>query len=345
MRRVLEIEAFLLAARGLPVVDVRSPGEFASGHITGAVNVPLFTDAERAEVGTAYVQQSREVAVDRGLEIVGPKMAGLAREMRQLVGANGELLMHCWRGGMRSGSMAWLAETVGLKVSVLEGGYKVYRRWVLQQFETARPVRVVAGLTGSGKSVILRALRERGEAVLDLEKLAHHKGSAFGSLGEAPQPTQEQFENDLSAEWSALAEGAVVWMEDESRNIGRCLVPEGLWRSKQAGVFEVIELPEEERVRHLCDVYASYEPEGLKASINVIGKRLGGVRHAEALAAVDAGQWARVCGLVLGYYDRTYARSVEQVPAERLRRHSFEKLEPSAIAEALCQTPLLQPSA
>ncbi len=337
MPEILDIETFLDRARGVTVVDVRSPAEFTQGHIHGAVNVALFSDAERAEIGTCYLQQGGRVAVMLGLERIGPRMAEFGARLTALANdSGGELLMHCWRGGMRSASAAWLAETLGVRVATLYGGYKYFRRWVIESTGHGRRVHVVAGLTGTGKTCVIQALAAHGESVIDLEKLASHKGSAFGDLGEAKQPTQEHFENMLALEWRAQPTNAPVWLEDESRNIGRCSLPEALWQAKQAGIFHVIELPEEARLMHLCEVYSGHPPEVLTARIESIRKRLGGERTSAAIASVHAGDTKEACRLVLAYYDRCYRESAGNVPPGRVRRYSFDLLDPAAMAETLC---------
>jgi tRNA 2-selenouridine synthase len=343
MPETLDIESFLNRTCSVPIVDVRSPGEFAQGHIPGAVNIPLFSDAERAEIGTLYVQQGRHPAVLMGLSRIGPRLAELGEQLvAHAKGGDGnraeggELLLHCWRGGMRSASVAWLAETLGCRVSMLVGGYKSYRRWAIDSMGRGRQVHVVAGLTGSGKTVVLPALAARGESIIDLEKLAHHKGSAFGDLGEEQAPTQEQFENDLAMAWRNTRPGAPVWMEDESRNIGKCLLPEVFWQFKKAGVFHVLELPEDARLQHLVETYSGHPADDLIARIEILRKRLGGERTAAAVHAVRTGEFKEACRLILGYYDRSYRGALLTVPPERLRVFHFDELDPTAIAEALC---------
>jgi tRNA 2-selenouridine synthase len=345
MPATLDIESFLDRARSVTVADVRSPGEFFKGHIPGAASVPLFSDAERAEIGTTYVQQGRKPAVLLGLARVGPRMAELGARLTDLADASGgELLIHCWRGGMRSASVAWLAETLGIRPATLVGGYKSFRRWAIDTTGRGREINVVAGLTGTGKTRVIHALAARGENIIDLEKFAHHKGSAFGDLGEEPQPTQEQFENELAMAWRNTRHDSPVWLEDESRNIGRCSLPETLWQSKQAGRFHVIELPDDARLSHLCEVYSGHPQEVLAARIDCIRKRLGGDRTSAAIDAVRAGDIKEATRLVLAYYDRCYRESVERVSPDRLRRFSFHHLDPAAIVEALCAPSSLQNS-
>jgi tRNA 2-selenouridine synthase len=336
---ILPIDEFLARAAKTPVVDVRTPAEFAQGHIPGAVNVPLFSDEERAEVGTAYKQRSRREAVKIGVGHVGPRMNELADRIFGLADpAGGEVLMHCWRGGMRSGGVAWLMEAFGCRVATLKGGYKAFRRWVLESFEIEREIRVVSGLTGTGKTEILLELEKLGEQVIDLEGLARHKGSAFGALGEAPPPTQPQFENQLAVLWRATDPQRPVWLEDESRMIGRAVLPDALWEQKRAGFYEVVELPDEERVQHLCKVYAGFPAEELIPRVEAIRRRLGGAEATRAIDALQSGDFAEACRHILPYYDRTYGKCLSEALPGRVRHFPFPRLDPPAIAESLAKS-------
>jgi tRNA 2-selenouridine synthase len=203
MSKALDITDFMALSQGHLTIDVRSPKEFTKGHIPHAVNLPLFNDEERAKIGTLYKQKGKNNAIETGLEIVGPKMADFVRFVKPLA-KESKIFVHCWRGGMRSGSMAWLFDTMGYEVFTLKDGYKAYRRQVLEGLGRKARYIIVGGRTGCGKTEILHKLREYGEQILDLEKLANHKGSAFGALGEAPQQGTEQFENNLHFEMSKL---------------------------------------------------------------------------------------------------------------------------------------------
>jgi tRNA 2-selenouridine synthase len=340
MPEELAVADFLARPPGVPIIDVRTPDEFGAGHVPGAVNVPLFPTAERAEIGTAYTQLGRSQAVSIGLRCVGPRLEDLARRLLDLTDpADPRLHLHCWRGGMRSASVAWLMESMfGCRVATLKGGYKAFRRWVLDSFSLPREVRFVAGLTGSGKTEILRELAALGECAVDLEGLARHKGSAFGQLGESAQPTQTQFENDLALAWRATAPDRPIWLEDESRMIGKRALPEVLWDQKKIARFHVVELPAEERVSHLCRGYAGFPPAQLAACVEAIRPRLGGERATAAAEAIRNGDFAAACRLILTYYDRTYQACLAAAPPDHLTRHPFPKLEPRRIAAALIET-------
>jgi len=302
----LPIAAFLVSGGAL--LDVRSPAEFAQGHIPGARSMPLFSDAERAEVGTLYKQQGRQAAVLRGLALVGPRMEAMGAELAACSALMpGEpLRLSCWRGGMRSASVAWLAEQLELPVVVLEGGYKVWRRWALELFERPWPLRLLGGRTGTGKTELLLALRDLGVAVVDLEGLANHRGSSFGALGLPPQPSTEHFENLLAAELAALEGAGTIWLEAESSQVGRCRIPAGLWQQmQQASVLEV-QRPLEQRVDHLVAIYGVQEREALAEATRRIARRLGPQRTTLALDAIERADWAGACRQMLDYYDRCY---------------------------------------
>ncbi len=297
-----------------PVVDVRAPAEFAQGHIPGARNLPLFSDDERAAVGTTYKQQGRQAAVQLGLELVGPRLGELGGALNALAEAAGgdPLRLHCWRGGMRSESMAWLAAQLDLSVLLLEGGYKAFRRWVLERFECSWPIHLMGGRTGSGKTDLLLALAQRQTAVVDLEGLAHHRGSSFGSLGMPPQPSTEHYENRIAIALEGLREAEQIWVEAESVQVGRCRIPAGLWRQMQAAPLLEIRRPLEERLEQLVEVYGNQDPTALREATERIARRLGPQRTSAALAAIAEQQWGEAARQMLDYYDRCYDHELER---------------------------------
>ena len=332
---LLDVSAFL-AAEG-PIVDVRSPGEFEQGHIPTATNLPLFSDEERAQVGTAYKQQGRHIAVQLGLKLVGPKLPALAQALLELAQINKPLCLHCWRGGMRSGSIAWLAGTLELPALVLKGGYKAYRRWVLEYFEQPWPLLVLGGRTGTGKTDLLLAMRQMGEAVVDLEGLANHRGSSFGGLGLPPQPSTEQYENRLAASLSAIAGKSPIWLEAESAQVGRCRIPAGLWR--QMGEAQAVEIqrPMAERVEQLVAVYGSQGQDALRLATERIARRLGPQRTVTALEAIAAQDWAAACRQMLDYYDRCYDHELSRRNSPVLASFNLTGLDADAAAAAVLQ--------
>jgi tRNA 2-selenouridine synthase len=305
----IQAEAFLEQATSLPILDVRSPSEFIQGHMPGAKSLPLFTDEERAQVGIRYKHSGREFAVKLGLQIAGPKLHWYADEAQRLAPGK-KVLVHCWRGGMRSESIAWLLHMAGFEVQVLEGGYKAYRKHIRSHLASPAKLIVVGGLTGSGKSAILKQLAESREQVLDLETLACHKGSVFGGLGQPVQPTTEQFENNIFPIWQAFNLNKRIWIEDESRAIGSVNIPEVLFQAMMKSPVAVVELPAELRTKRLVNEYADMPVEGLVASILKIKESLGGATTKQALEAMENGDFGTAAALALDHYDKAYSKSL-----------------------------------
>lgn len=314
----INVSAFLKLAESIPVIDVRSPLEFLAGHIPEAVNIPLFDDTERAVVGTRYKKEGRIPAIIEGLKLTGPSMSAKL-EYGLKVSKEGKLLVHCWRGGMRSEAMTWLFSLGEIQTQVLEGGYKAYRNYILESFTANRKMIVLGGMTGSSKTHIIRYLRDHGEQAIDLEGLANHKGSAFGALGQLPQPSTEQFGNNLFAEWSKLDTGNPFWIEDESRNIGTVFIPDGLYGNMQNAKTIILLMDVKTRMPRLMKEYSVYPPEILKDSILKISKRLGGDNTRDALAAVDAGDISKAIEISLSYYDKAYSYGLTKKKAENLK--------------------------
>jgi tRNA 2-selenouridine synthase len=312
MAELVKIVSFISLSARIPVIDVRAPLEFQQGHIPGAVNIPLFDDDERKVVGTAYKKENKEAAMYAGLEFAGKKLVKLAKQGERAAGKNRTLLVHCWRGGMRSKSMVWLFETMGLNCYLLEGGYKSYRSYAREVLATPLNLLVIGGRTGSGKTAILHHLRLLGEQVIDLEGLAHHKGSAFGALGELDQPSTEQFENVLCKELLPLDTKKVTWIEDESRNVGKCVIPGELYSRMREAEIVFLDISREQRARHLVGDYAQYEQEALRTCVLKIEKRLGGDRTREALEAIDREDYYQTAMITLHYYDKAYMHSLEK---------------------------------
>lgn len=338
MEAQLAVDTFLthLSTSDTPILDVRSPGEFEKGHIPGAVNFPLFDDEERAMVGTLYKQSGQEDAIMRGLDIIGPKMSHFVRAARKLSPSR-RVRVHCWRGGMRSGSLAWLLQTAGFKVSVLEGGYKAYRSHI--RSELGKPINliVLGGKTGSGKTDILHALTELGEQVIDLEGLAHHKGSSFGALGQLPQPSTEQFENDVYTAFSKLDTQQRIWIEDESHSIGRVYLPGPLEAQMRVAPTIALAVPIQFRINRLVREYATFPQTDLIESLTRIQKRLGNQQLQQAIIALEQNDYATTAEIALAYYDKAYAFGLTKKPEKQVHSMAVNSDTPSQTAAELIQ--------
>ncbi|MFT4876766.1 MAG: tRNA 2-selenouridine synthase [Bacteroidia bacterium] len=292
----------------LPILDVRSPKEYQQGHIPGAVNIPLFSDEERAEVGTTYKQVSREAAIQLGTALVNPKLIDYIQDSKK-VAPEGTAIIHCWRGGMRSQSFAkHLSDNGFTELNVITGGYKAYRNHVLEILELPIQIKLLGGYTGSGKTYILSELKKLGHQVIDLEGLAHHKGSAFGGIGELPQPTSEQFSNNLHQEMSALDRAKDIWIEDESYSIGTVNVPQPIHTQMRATNLIFLDIPASERAVHLVQEYTQVGDHLLAESILKLAKRLGTEKVKLALGLLSEKNYYQVALLSLVYYDRLYAK-------------------------------------
>ncbi|MFN2456767.1 MAG: tRNA 2-selenouridine(34) synthase MnmH [Chitinophagaceae bacterium] len=336
----LPVELFLQTSVDNFIIDVRSPLEYNHAHIPGAASIPLFTDEERKIIGTAYKQQSKEVAIKMGLDFFGAKMKRIVEEVEDLVrsrqlgvqnkntfSSNSELqaqnciLLYCWRGGMRSAAVAWLLNFYGFTVKVLAEGYKAYRNYVLQTFNLPFLFKVIGGFTGSGKTELLEELKKAGELTINLEELACHKGSAFGKINMPPQPTQEMFENLLSHELQAanckkekthspLRGLGDIWIEDESQRIGQLNIPTPLWQTLRQSPVYFLNISFEERLQHLVEEYGSHDTSSITEAISRISKQLGRLEAKQAINFFLEGNIAACFGILLNYYDKRYLKAL-----------------------------------
>jgi len=312
MYREIDIKDYLEDSNPVPLIDVRSPGEFQKGRIPGAVNIPLFSNEERASVGTIYVRQSREKAIERGYYYVNPKLDFFI-EASKKVAPDLKVAIHCWRGGMRSRAFAEHLVSNGFEeVYVIKDGYKAFRRHVHEAFQKKAELYILGGYTGSGKTQILKHLKAMGHQVIDLEGIARHKGSVFGGIGNVQQPTTEQFENNLFDEWKMLDLSRPVWLEDESQRIGMVYIPGELYQKMKESKVFFVDIPKTDRAGHLVKEYANWDRSELSAAIIRISKRLGGPNTAKALENLESGNFFETAMLLLGYYDKFYLRSVNK---------------------------------
>lgn len=251
---------FLKLAVDTPVIDVRSPSEFKKGHIPGAINIPLFNDKERETVGIKFKKGGRSEAILKGLELTGPAMTSKLEQALK-ISENNKLLVYCWRGGMRSEAMAWLFSLGDIETEILEGGYKSFRSYILERLSEKRKMIVLGGFTGSGKTEILRLMKKAGHEMIDLEGIANHRGSAFGSLGQPEQPSSEHFANLLFQKWNEINGNKTFWVEDESNNIGNVFMPEQFYNNMQEAPVIILIMNTETRMPRLLEEYSSYPKE------------------------------------------------------------------------------------
>jgi tRNA 2-selenouridine synthase len=331
---ILSIPEFVAKAKELPVLDVRAPKEYIAGHIPGAVSFPIFSDDERATVGTAYKKQGHDPAVLIGLDLFGPRMSAFVKTAKKLA-INNELLVHCWRGGMRSNAMAWLLDFSGFKVHLLEGGYKTFRHLMLNEFSKPRPIILIGGMTGTGKTDILPHLLKLDQQVIDLEGIANHKGSAFGAIGLPPQPSTEHFENILGMELFSFAIQHPVWLEDEDITIGRVVLPKPLFTQMQEAPTIILEAPKSLRIKKLAEEYCRTDAALLEEAILKISKRLGGLASQQALDAIAAGDMEQMVDIALSYYDKAYTYKLNE--KQRTYKLKLGNLNPAENAQQVLQ--------
>ncbi|MFI5161310.1 MAG: tRNA 2-selenouridine(34) synthase MnmH [Sphingobacteriales bacterium] len=305
MIKNIPIESFVSLDTSIPVIDVRTPAEFEQGHVVGASNIPLFNNEERVQVGTTYKQQGREQAILLGFDLTGAKWSGFIKQALEIA-PNKKVALHCWRGGMRSGAMAWALNLYGFDVYLLEGGYKKYRRWVLDRFEQKYNLLILGGMTGSGKTKILNQLSKSGQQIIDLEDLAQHQGSSYGSMNKMVQPSQEHFENELATQLYQADQDKVIWLEDESISIGKSFIPNGLWRQMREAQLINVKIPLDKRVEFLVDEYGRLDKGFLAECTQRIWKRLGPEQTKNALLAIEENRMTDFIRIVLVYYDKTY---------------------------------------
>jgi len=303
MSTSISIEEFLIEP-GI-TLDVRSPSEYNHAHIPGAINLPLFSDEERAAIGTKYKQKGQQKAIDIGFAFASPKLADFVANAKKHVD-NNLAKVHCWRGGMRSAFARDLLDNMRIPSCSLNGGYKAFRNWALDTIAIPKKLLVVGGFTGSGKTDILHSLRDLGEQVLDLEAIANHRGSSYGGLGKPEQPSTEYFENIIATELATFDPNIPIWVEDESRLIGRCKIPDIFFTMIREAHVLKIERPKSERLENIRIEYGSIDPELLVEATQRLLKRFGGVRTQEASKLFREGNFVEATDIVLDYYDKAY---------------------------------------
>lgn len=334
--KYLNTEEFLLMSADLPVIDVRSEAEYFHAHIPGAHNIQLFNNEERAEIGLIYKLQGSENAISKGYELVGPKFQHYFDQLQSLTQQK-KILLYCWRGGMRSSSLAWLYETTGYECFVLTKGYKAFRQYVLSSFSNPARIIILGGKTGTGKTDILKELAEKGEQVLDLEKYANHRGSAFGHLGQPPQPSSEYFENLIFMEWMNFDLTRPIWIEDENQQIGNIFIPGPLWLQMQKSLVIMLEMPFEMRIERLMLDYACFNTEHLISSFEKINRRIGLEKLGIAIDCLKNDDIKTACSIALHHYDKAYLNSLSKKDPELVHPLKLEISNPNMISEMLLE--------
>lgn len=331
MIKQVSIDEVLERRSDVILIDVRTPAEFAQFHITGAINVPLFTNEERAEVGTLYKQQSPQVAIERGLELVSPKLPDLYRQIHQLKDRAHDIVIYCWRGGMRSRSLASFMTMMGVPCFQLAGGIRSYRQRIVADLETfakqTKPFVVLEGLTGTRKTDLLLQLQAEGYPVVDLEGLANHRGSIFGSIGKE-EKSQKAFEKDLWERLCELKEASYYLIEGESKRLGRIMIPDFIMAGKEQGVRLVTNYPFEKRIEAILNEYdpVTYRTE-LYRAFNYLKKYLSPKTIDELELAFENEDDRKIIEILLiTYYDPKYTHSHSTNVGEK-QTISFDSLD------------------
>ncbi|MBI9069747.1 MAG: tRNA 2-selenouridine(34) synthase MnmH [Salinivirgaceae bacterium] len=300
-----------------------------------ATNIALFSNTERAEVGTIYKQKTKEKAIELGYTFVNPKLDLFIQKSIE-VAPDKVLAVHCWRGGMRSAAFAEHLSNNGFnKVYLIEGGYKAFRNAILTFFEREFKLNVLGGYTGSGKTDILIQLKELGQQVVDLEELAHHQGSAFGGIGKKEQPSTEHFENILFDQMRKFSDENPIWIEDESSNIGKVFIPKALFDQMRNQKVYFIDIPVSERAKYLVGTYGTFEKTKLEESILRIQKRLGFDKTKKALQALSDDDLKQVAEILLFYYDKGYLKGLDKRNENDVTRIPLSKIDALDNAKAL----------
>jgi len=298
-----------------PLIDVRSPSEYYKGHLPNSINIPLFDNYERSKIGTIYKKEGRKKAVIEGLEFFEKKMELLLDNLfmsidsyKTIPNKNYEFFIriYCSRGGMRSQSISWLLEKYKLLPITLNGGYKTYRRWILDCFSKKWNIVIIGGKTGTGKTRLLSLLENYKYQTIDLEGFACHRGSTFGGLGMKEQPSNEQFENKIAEKLYSFRKINNIFVEAESANIGKCKIPHEFFNQMNTSRRIEILRSESNRLDELIDTYSVFDKEELKESVLRIKKRLGPQRTKIAIESINNENWELVCRSVFDYYDKCY---------------------------------------
>jgi tRNA 2-selenouridine synthase len=336
MPKYCHITEFLSLMKDIPAIDVRSPSEFATGQIPGSKSVPLMSDEQRAMVGTTYKQKGKFEAIELGFNLVGPNIGEIIKQSKTIAPAK-EVLIYCWRGGMRSANVAWLLESNGFSCTLLEGGYKAYRQYGKSLFSKAYEIYIIGGFTGSNKTKVLHALAEAGEQILDIEAIARHRGSSFGMIGQKAQHPNELFENLLIQEWIKFDKSRRVWIEDESKILGSNHIPDPLFHLiRNARVFK-LQVEKKQRAKNLFEIYGLLENAELEKAIRRIERKIGGQNVKLAVKALEERDYETVADIALSYYDKTYSFGLSKRAKDTVTEVIPHSNDPAIIARQLIE--------
>lgn len=335
--QMISLDEFWTLRVQFPIIDARSEGEFAQSHIPGTYNLPILNNEERVIVGTLYKEKGSEKATLKGFELVGPRFHLIQKEALKKFPEK-KIIVYCWRGGMRSQILSWLLEMVGFQVFRLKGGYKTYRTYTFELIRKDWNLIVIGGKTGTGKTRILKELKAQGEQIIDLEGLANHKGSSFGSIGQPPQPSVEQFENLFAEELRLLNPTIPTWVENESRKIGRLILADRFYDQMIQSPLIDIQKSEAERIELIAEEYADLPAEDLIAAVKRLSKRLGGLRTAQAIEAIEAGNHPEWIANLLIYYDKTYEFDLDKHEENKRIQLDLTGMNPSQAVSILLKT-------
>lgn len=306
MIKTLDVDDFLSKiSDNILLIDARSEAEFLQGNIPGSINIPLLNNEQRIVIGTIYKQKGREAAVKKGFELIGPHFYQKFEQIAELA-FDKKVMIYCWRGGMRSGILSWMMSLANYEVFTLKGGYKSFRKKVLEINSSNYTFIVVGGKTGCGKTKCLQLLKAKNEQIIDLENLANHRGSAFGQNENSGQPSNENFENLLAFELLKCNHQQKIWIENESRLIGKIKIPDNLYNQLKSSFLIELKIEKSERVKRIIDEYVKTDTSNLIASTKKIERKLGNQRMREAIEALESKDYNTWVNFILHYYDQTY---------------------------------------
>ncbi len=306
------------------LVDVRTPAEYAQGHIPGAVNIPLLSDEQRHIIGTIYKKNGQAAAIEMGWQLVGNEMQSKANEALRLYKNKTSCVVYCWRGGLRSQVMTTLFRDNNIHAEQLENGYKQYRNWAIDKWKQPYKLVIIGGKTGVGKTEILKLLKQKGDSVIDLEGLANHKGSAYGGIEMPAQPTQEMFENKLAMELYLHQNNNYILVESESKLIGKCLLPTIFHQQFLTSFYIVIEIDEQVRLTRILNEYGTLPKDQLALSTIKISKRLGPQHAKQAIEYLELGEIEKWLAIIVVYYDKKYTGAIDSHTPELLIVQTFD---------------------